>query len=176
MKTFSLSVKEFSSALKLASRRSLKDILSLSLMLGVIQACLAYTIIPKDTRILSPEGFHIFLKEFLASYLFLMLGYFLVIYPLVYFVTRAKHMAGFKEDAPLKSIHQYTWTESEFKEASAQHHLELPWNDIRYIRQNKNFIILYLSRVRFIAIPKDKFESDAELSEFLSHLKKCPRI
>lgn len=176
MKPFSLSVKEFSSALKLASRPGLKDILSFILMLGVVQACLTYIMIPEDTYLLSPEGFHIFLKEFFTSYLFLMLGYFLVVYPLTRFFIYARHIAGFKEDALLKSIHQYSWTESDFREASVQHHLELPWNDIRYIRQNKKFIILYLSCVRFLAIPKDKFDSDAELSEFLSHLKKCPRI
>lgn len=107
------------------------------------------------------------------------------IWPLLYFLFISPHIKpslirtlrnNFREDPSWQDLCNVTWTTDYVYFTSDLSSSRTPWARIRNIREDATFILLYLSTQRSFTIPKNRFESDSEMADFMSHLSNTQRI
>lgn len=181
MKPYKLTEDEYVAGYKLYAQQTTKQKLVLSAFMVILAVVSAVTSARHDFVTDMPMDYvyehkiKIFALQFCVTFIVMCVVYALIKMTFSKYVG-FKLRRSFYEDVTLSSEVSPTWTESDLTSTSALGTFKMPWPSIKYLRENETFVLLYLSRLRYLIIPKRAFDSDAEMAEFMSHLSTCPRI
>jgi hypothetical protein len=156
--TLQLSENDFLNGSLFAARWTMKRWLVIGVQALLLSALGAFMLLSSSSR-----DFHVFGGALIG----MVVGGFAGGVLMRYLVLPARLRTRFAERTALHRQSTLKWSQEGLAYENENGHMLVPWTDFFKTRENKDFILLYTSRVMFIIVPKRFFTESGQLQGFV---------